>query len=133
MKTTIVMAAVLVLVSLSGVWLIADNKPSSLADARAAVEANLRTPEGKAYDQQLGKEFIEKYMGAMKQCKQAAGDDLGSFWILMNLDKDGAVKDVLLNPTTKMGTCARETLLKAKFSPPPRPAYWAGVYMKMAH
>ena len=27
--------------------------------------------------------------------------------------------------------CARETLLKNTFSPPPRAAYWVGVYMKL--
>ena len=67
----------------------------------------------------------------MKQCKPSAGDDLQSFWILMKLDKDGAVKEVLLSPTTKLGTCAREALLKSSFSPPPKPLYWVSVYMKL--
>ena len=111
----------------------ADDKPTSLTDARAAVEANLKTPEGKAYDEKLGKEFMEKHLATMKQCKQRAGNDLESFWILMRVDKDGAVKEVLLHPTTKLGTCARETLLKSSFSPPPKPGYWVSVYMKLAH
>jgi hypothetical protein len=111
----------------------ADDKPTSLADAQAAVEANLKTPEGRAYDERLGKEFMEKHVTTMKQCKQSAGNDLESFWMLMKLDMGGAVKEVLLHPTTKMGTCARETLLKSAFSPPPRAAYWVSVYMKLAH
>ena len=111
----------------------ADDKPTSLTDARAAVEANLKTPEGKTYDEKLGKEFMEKHLATMKQCKQRAGNDLESFWILMRVDKDGAVKEVLLHPTTKLGTCARETLLKSSFSPPPKPGYWVSVYMKLAH
>jgi hypothetical protein len=111
----------------------ADDKPTSLGDARAAVEANLRTPEGKTYDEKLGKEFVDKHLGTMKQCKQSAGSDLESFWILMKLDKDGAVKEVLLHPATKMGACAREALLKRTFQPPPRAAYWVGVYMKLTH
>jgi hypothetical protein len=85
----------------------ADDKPTSLSDARAAVEANLRTPEGKAYDERLSKEFMDKHLPTMRQCKQNAGNDLESFWMLMKLDKDGAVKEVLLYPTTKLGTCAR--------------------------
>ncbi len=104
--------------------LLADDKPTSLSDARAAVEANLRTPEGKAYDQQLGKEFPQKYLDTI---------DLADFWMLIKLDKSGAVKEVLLSPATKMAACARETLLKGSFSPPPRPAYWVSIYMKLAH
>ena len=49
------------------------------------------------------------------------------------LDKDGAVKEVLLHPTTKMGTCAGETLLKSTFSAPPKAAYWVNVFMKLTH
>lgn len=111
----------------------ADDKPTSLTDARAAVEANLKTPEGKAYDEKLGKEFMEKHLTTMKQCKHSAGNDLESFWILMRLDKDGAVKEVLLHPATKLGTCARETLVKSAFTPPPKAGYWVSIYMKLTH
>src|SRR5262252_8534768 len=67
------------------------------------------------------------------QPQQGAGNDLENFWILLKLDKEGAVKEVLLHPTTKTGTCARETLLKSTFSAPPRAAYWVSVYMKLTH
>jgi len=110
----------------------AQDKPTSLSDARAAVEGNLRTPEGKAFDEQLGTEFVQKHLGAVRQCKQTAGGDLRSFWILMKLDKDGATKEVLLYPETKLGTCAREALLKDRFQPPPHAVYWVSVYMKLA-
>lgn len=110
----------------------AEDKPTSLSDAQTAVEANLRTPEGKTYDALMGKEFPEKYLDTMRQCKKTAGDDLKSFWILMKLAQDGVVTEVLLYPTTKLGTCARETLLKGKFSPPPKAAYWISVYMQLS-
>ena len=131
MKTICTVTLGLALIGAAAV--VADDKPTSLTDARAAVEANLKTPEGKAYDEQVGKEFLDKQLATMKQCKQSAGNDLESFWILMKLDKDGAVKEVLLHPATKLGACARETLLKSAFSPPPKPAYWVSVYMKITH
>ena len=112
--------------------LLADDKPTNLAEAQAAVEANVRAPEGKAYDERLGKEFMEKQLATMKRCKESAGKVLQSFWMLLKLDKDGAVKEVLLHPETKMATCARETLLKSTFSPPPKPGYWVSVYMKLS-
>ncbi len=129
MKATIAMLFLVV----ASMQVLADDKPTSLSDARAAFEANLRTPEGKAYDQQLGKGFPQKYLNTMKQCKQSAGNDLADFWMLIKLDKNGAVKEVLLSPATKMAVCARETLLKGSFSPPPRPAYWVSIFMKLAH
>ena len=122
---------VLVLALIAGQRILANDNPTSLADARSAVEANLKTDTAKAYDAQLGKEFMAKQLATMKRCKQSAGKDLESFWILMKLDKDGAVKEVLLHPTTKMGTCAREELLRSAFSPPPKPAYWVSVFMKL--
>jgi len=131
----IVKKLALVVLLLSSVFspAFADDKPTSLSDARAAIDANLRTLEGKAFDEQIGKEFVEKHMGPLRQCKQSAGSDLSSFWILLKLDKDGAVKEVLLYPSTKLGNCAREALLKDKLSPPPRAGYWVGVYMKISH
>ena len=123
----------LLLLAIGAQPVLADDKPTSLSDARAAVEANLRTPEGKAYDEQLGTEFVAKHLGPFRQCKQTAGDDLRSFWILLKLDKDGGVKEVLLYPETKLGTCAREALLKDRFPAPPRSAYWVSVYMKLSH
>lgn len=131
MKT--IRTVILVLALIGATTLRADDKPTSLADARTAVEANLKTPEGKAYDEKLGKEFMEKHLTTMKQCQQSAGSDLESFWILVKLDKDGAVKEVLLHPATKLGACARDTLLKSAFSPPPKPAYWVSVYMRITH
>jgi hypothetical protein len=93
----------------------------------------ISTPAGKAYDQQFGKEFMEKQLPTMKRCKQSAGKNVESFWMLLKLDKDGAVKEVLLHPTNSMGTCARDTLLKSAFSPPPKPSYWVSVFMKLNH
>lgn len=113
--------------------LAAGDKTTNLSDARAAIEANLRTAEGKAFDEHLGTEFVQKHLGALRECKKTAGDDFRSFWILLKLDKDGSVQEVLLSPETKLGTCARAALLKDKFSAPPRPAYWVSVYMKLTH
>jgi hypothetical protein len=39
--------------------------------------------------------------------------------MLLKLGANGKVTEVLLYPTTKLGACARETLLRDSFSPPP--------------
>lgn len=106
---------------------------TSLSDAQAAVEANLKTSEGKAYDQQLGKEFVGGHLGVIRQCKQSSGDDKRSFWILMKLSNDGLVNELLFYPETKLGQCSRDSLLKDHFSAPPRADYWVSVYIQLSH
>lgn len=110
----------------------AQNKPTNLKDARAAVETNMSTATGKAYDEQFGAEFGQKHLGPLRLCKQSAGGDLTSFWMLFRLDKDGSVRELLLYPETKLGLCARDALMKERFATvPPRTDYWVSVYMKL--
>lgn len=59
----------------------AASKSISLADTRSAVEANLLTPEGKAFDEKLGTEFVQKHLAAVRQCRQTIGGSLEDFWI----------------------------------------------------
>lgn len=111
----------------------AQEKPTSLSDARNAIEANLKTAEGKAYDAALGKEFQQKYLDTLRECKKVANGDLSSFRILIRLDKDGSMKEILLRPAKKVGSCARDALLKGKFGAPSRPEYWVGIYLQLSH
>ncbi len=118
---------------LLAVTAMAADKPTSLSDARDAVEANMRTGEGKKFDEQFGAEFIQKHLGPFHDCKATAAGDLRDFWILMKLDKEGTAREVLLYPTTKLGSCASGKILNDKFLSPPRPDYWVSVFMKFAH
>ena len=112
---------------------VAEDKPTSLTEAQAAVEANMKTPEGKAYDGQFGTDFLQKHVGEVRDCKPSAAGDFRSFWILLKLEKDGSPKEILLYPETKLGACARQLLLKGRFPAPPRAAYWASIYFKISH
>src|SRR5262249_26071611 len=105
-------------------------RPTSLAEAQAAIEANLRTREGKAYDEKLGAEFLEQPRRTLQQCRESDRGKPESFWMLLKLDASGSVEELLLHPTTAVGECARPALLASKFSPPPRGGYWVGVYLK---
>ncbi len=131
MKMILTMALLAIFLGTLGSLPPAD-KSTSLLDAQAAIEANLKTPEGKAFDERMGPEFVQKHMGPLHACKQS-GNELSNFWLLLKLDKDGAVAELLLYPTTKLGACAREAYLKDKFVAPPLPDYWVGVYLKLSH
>ena len=125
----LLLAMSLWLLSLNQYTIGADDKPTSIAAAAAAVEANMKTREGKAYDAQVGRDLAKKYPPVMKVCKEKADGDTGSFDMLVRLDKDGAVREVLLHPPTKISQCLRETMLKDTFSPPPTPAYWVEIHI----
>jgi len=111
----------------------ASDKSTSLLDAQAAIEANLKTPEGKAFDEQAGNDIVKNHLAPLRACKSADGGNLTDFWILLKLGKDGNVEELLFHPTTKLADCARDGLMKEKFLAPPRPEYWISVYIKWSH
>ena len=130
--STILAFMVVTLFVAAGVMVSAQDQPTGLKDARAAVEANMTNAAGKTYDEQFGTEFGQKHLGPLRQCKQSDGSDLTSFWMLFKLDKDGSVREMLLYPDTKLGLCARKSLAKDRFATlPPRTDYWVSVYMKL--
>ena len=99
------LAVLWALASLVANCLSADKK--QLEAALAAVEANLKTSAGKRYDEQLGKEFMDRYLPGLKQCKQG------------------------LPAATKIDSF--EMFMKGKFSTPPHDDYWVNVHMQMKH
>ena len=116
--------------SLSFVSFAADKK--QLSDALAAVNANLKTPEGKRYDEQIGKEFMPSFGAALKQCKQSAPSGSTSpFDMFLKLNADGSVSEGLVYPESAFAACARGVLLKGKFSPPPRGDHWVNVHFDL--
>ncbi len=126
-----VVLVMLLLASSVSAW--GENKPTSLSDARAAIEVNMKTPQGKAYDEKFGNGVLQRYIDGMRQCLRSTGGDSPSFWMLFRLKQDGSVREILLAPSTKAASCDRDLLLKARFSPPPRDDYWQGMYLNTGH
>jgi hypothetical protein len=111
----------------------ADKK--QLEAALAAVEANLKTPAGKQYDAQLGKEFMDRYLPGLKQCKQGlpAGTKIDSFEMFMKIKSSGQVAEVLVYPESQFAGCTRTRLRSGNFSVPPHDDYWVNVHIQMKH
>jgi hypothetical protein len=109
------------------------NARTSLADAQSAIETNLKSPEGKKFDELVGREFVQSHTTALRQCRASSGGDNTNFWLLLKLDRIGSVQEVLLHPETKLGLCARDAYLNEKFPEPPHPDYWVGVYLQLSH
>ena len=119
-------AALLLVAIMPGLLLGIDKK--QLEAANAAVEANLKTPEGKKYEQQLGSELPAKYVPALRQCKQSVGSSSG-FDMFLKLSGDGKVMQALVYPENAFTTCARTAAGTLQLSAPPHGDYWINVHM----
>jgi len=126
-------ALLAILLSLACMCFAADKK--QLAAALAAVEANLKSPAGKQYDELIGKEISDKYLSSIKQCKQSlpSGTGIDPFDMFVKLHADGKVQEVLVYPETQFAGCTRAALLAGKFSSPPHDDYWINVHMQFKH
>src|SRR3954447_13264822 len=65
---------------------------TSLSEAQSAIEANLKSPEGKKFDERLGKEFVATHTSPLRQCRASSGNENASFWNLLNLIESAAWK-----------------------------------------
>jgi len=130
---SILFAFLIAFVFLASLCPAADKKQFS--DAIAAVDANLKTPAGKQYDERIGKEFSDKYMSTLKQCKQSlpAGTTIDSFDMFLKLNAEGKVLEGLVHPETQFSVCVRTALLAGKFSNPPHGDYWINIHMDLKH
>jgi len=124
-------AVLAVLLSLAALCLAADKK--QMEAALSAVETNLKTSAGKQYDDLIGKEFPEKFLPSVRQCKQSLppGATIDPFDMFLKLNSDGKVQEVLVYPETQFAGCLRTALLAGKFSSPPHGDYWINIHMQL--
>jgi hypothetical protein len=101
--------------------------------AKWAAQQNLRTPEGKAYDAESGKDFQNNYAVALTNCFKTLHDpDPSDFDLLARLDRDGKPLEILLRPDTNIAQCLRKAVAHGRFPRPPRGDYWIIVQMNIA-
>jgi hypothetical protein len=105
--------------------------PTLIAEAKAAVRANLQTSDGPRYDAEVAREFGERYVHTMQVCVDAAAGNAGNFEIFMRIAQDGAVQEVITEPAAGVAGCVRQELAKDSFPPPPRPSYWVNISMRI--
>src|SRR5690349_4472951 len=73
----------------------------ALKDVLAKVDANLKTPEGKKYDEHMAKDF-ERYIPAVRECKKTENGSPADFDLLLRLNAAGKIGEVLVYPETPM-------------------------------
>jgi hypothetical protein len=111
-----------------------------LVNYNKLVKANLETEEGKQYDVAVASEIPQKLAWFVEQCSSAAGDEHGSFDLLIMVHGDGVVGVTFVDPyDTKVGICVEQKLMQETMmrnspvylSPPPKPNYWVKVSMQI--
>ncbi len=110
-----------------------DPKPTRFDDALEQVRASVRTPKGRRYDSQVGRQFAQDYQAAMIRCTTSVEDqDLVPFQLLFQVARDGSVKQILVSPETKVAVCLEKQVAAGKFPKPPKRLYWVHVSMNLA-
>jgi hypothetical protein len=89
-------------------------------------EANLRTTEGALYK----KDVETRFSAIDRSCVQKSGNDFEKFEFLVQVGKDGIVRDAWMTSPSSTGGCLMGELRDSHarnesiFSPPPHDSYW---------
>ncbi|MBI5506606.1 MAG: hypothetical protein HY899_17585 [Deltaproteobacteria bacterium] len=104
--------------------------PASFDTAMTAAQANVATPEGAAFDAELGKQFGKVHENTMVQCAVDAADkNFATFNLLMELDAAGAVVRTLVRPESPVAACLQKAVAHDVYGKPPRAGYWVRAEM----
>ena len=98
----------------------------------AAAKENVNTPEGQLFSHALVAEMEKRYHQPFLDCVKASpGYTAQGVGMLVELTKEGAVRDVLFSSAYAPAGCIRPLLEKAFLPNPPKPDYWVLVQMDM--
>jgi hypothetical protein len=101
-----------------------------IKNSLAAATENVKTPEGQLFSYALGAEMERRYHQPFLDCVKASpGYTQPSIGLLVELTKEGAVRDVLFSGADAPSGCIRPLLEKAILPTPPKPDYWIMVQM----
>jgi len=103
---------------------------ADFAAALGEAEANVKTPEGKRYDETFGSSFAQKERPVLVKCTKGLGEsDLAGFDLVARVSDTGKLETVLVHPPTKVAECLRKGMATHGYPGPPRAHYWVHVQM----
>jgi hypothetical protein len=99
-----------------------------IEDALKIADANLLSPQGSNYSEQLASAFMHDYSFVARQCAFSAGDpNYVPFRLVIQLGKSGKVEKVYPSLMSNMSECMAEKVQQGVFPAPPQGSYWATV------
>lgn len=130
MKVTQCFVVAVVLAILLAYGRAESGSPTSFEAAMAAAQANTATPQGAAFDAELGKQFGQRHAATMVQCTSGATEtDLVAFDLVMELDASGTVAQSLVRPQTAVSGCLQKAIARDVYQKPPHAGYWVRAEM----
>jgi hypothetical protein len=98
--------------------------------AMAEAKENAKMPAGQSFNASVTTELEKNYHQVLLDCLKTSPEfKQASMGLLMQVSKDGSVRDVLFMPYAPV-TCFRPQIQKATLPAPPRADYWVFVRIK---
>lgn len=99
--------------------------PTRIDEAFDAANANLETPQGKAYDDKIGGLLGRpEFRQLVRSCVDQVRGQAPTFSVLLQLDASGKPIESEIWPILPVSQCARDSMLSIGFPAPPKPAFW---------
>lgn len=93
-----------------------------------AVEENLKSPEGRAFDARIRETLAASLGSAITECQKFYGDFSGTpFDLVVRLGQNGAVEQLYDSAHTGVSACVGGKIRSNLLPAPPKPAYWVKI------
>lgn len=103
-----------------------------VAAAESAAQATAATPEGKKYEEAVGKAFGRDHGKSIQACaREVKRADLSDFHVFVRVSAVGQVDEALVKPSTNLAECLQGKLKNWKIAAPPQANSWVGVHVKL--
>jgi hypothetical protein len=105
--------------------------PRMIDNAMKAADANLQTPDGRKFDEQISKAFASNYSATVTECLKSSGDfSLVPFDMVLQVGGNGTVDQIVVSKMSRTSSCIVAKVSSGVFPPPPQPDYWVKISMQ---
>jgi len=112
-------------------WAKAGVAAKIIEDALKSADENVKTPEGRKFDGEIGKTFAINYSTVVSDCLKRSGDPvLFPFDLALRLGKDGSVEQIYSSITSRVSLCLKPEVQKGRFPVPPQSSYWVKISLQ---
>lgn len=100
----------------------------SREDGIKAADANLKTPAGRRFNDEVEKTFQSGYSKILESCRVLADETKPTpFDLILRIGRTGLVEDVFFSVGTRVSVCVSTKVANGRFPNPPEPSYWTRI------